>query len=142
VVTAHCADRAEVEDLVQETFLVAWRELARLKKPESFGPWVATIARNLARSAATERSRKTALEGRETPPPPAPDGREALYRKVIAEVERLPDGYRQVFLLRYVDEKDCATISRELGLPVGTVTSRLSRGHQMLRERLGEAARR
>jgi len=140
VAAGHLADPAEVEDLVQETFMTAWRELARLRKPESFGPWVSTIARNLARTAAAERSRRARLQKEKRPEEAAPAGREALYRRALAEIERLPDLYREVFLLRYVAERDCAGIARELGVPPGTVTSRLSRGHGLLRERLEKAA--
>lgn len=139
VAAAHLADPLEVEDLVQETFMTAWRELARLRKPESFASWVSAIARNLARSAAAERSRRSKLEREKRPAGEASEGREALYRRVLSEVERLPEGYREVFLLRYVAERDCAGIARELGVPLGTVTSRLSRGHSLLRERLEEA---
>ncbi len=139
VAAAHVSDAPEVEDLVQETFMTAWRELARLKKPESFGPWVSAIARNLARSAGAERARRSKLQREKRPAGPATEGREALYRRVLSEVERLPEGYREVFLLRYVAERDCAGIARELGVSLGTVTSRLSRGHGMLRERLEKA---
>ena len=121
--------------------MVAWRELAQLRRPESFGYWVSAIARNLARTASAERSRRDGLRlaDRRHDQEEAP-GREALYRRALAEVERLPDGYREVFLLRYVGEMSCARISEELNLPVGTVTARLSRGHAMLRDKLrGEA---
>ncbi len=138
---AHINDRSEIEDLVQEAFMAAWRELQRLKKPESFAPWVSTIARNLARTAAAERARRARV------PRPAPkdsghdDECRALYRRVIAEIERLPEGYREVFLLRYVGERECSSIADELGVALGTVTSRLSRGHQLLREKLAEVVR-
>jgi hypothetical protein len=54
----------------------------------------------------------------------------------LAEVERLPGNLREVFLLRYVAGRSCAEVAGELSVPLGTVTSRLSRGHRILRERL------
>jgi RNA polymerase sigma-70 factor (ECF subfamily) len=136
VVAAHLSEPGETEDVVQETFMTAWREIQALRSPESFAPWVSAIARNLARSAATQRTRRARLQPLGGPEPAPARGSAALYRRVLTEVERLPDGYREVFLLRYVQDLDCAEVSRQLGLPLGTVTSRLSRGHAMLRRRL------
>ncbi|MHC4916217.1 MAG: RNA polymerase sigma factor [Planctomycetota bacterium] len=140
VAAAHMSDPAEVEDLIQETFMTAWREIARLRKPESFGPWVSAVARNLARAAAADRSRRSRLRV-EAPGQRTVGEREGLYRRVLSEVEALPDGYREVFLLRYVADRDCASIACELGIALGTVTSRLSRGHAMLRQKLEREAR-
>ena len=139
VVAAYLPNPAEAEDVVQETFLVACREFPGLCRPESFGSWISTIARNLALAAAAgERRRRQKLAGasagRERSGP-VPD-RDALYRRVLREVENLPEGCREVFLLRYVENKSCAEIAGDLGVAIGTVTSRLSRGHQLLRERL------
>jgi RNA polymerase sigma-70 factor (ECF subfamily) len=140
VVAAHLTNPAEAEDVVQETFMVACREFRGLCRPESFGSWISTIARNLAlAAAAAERRRRQqpdgwALEER-AGSEPVPD-RDALYRRILREVENLPEGCREVFLFRYVENKSCAEIAGELGVAIGTVTSRLSRGHQLLRERL------
>ena len=52
-------------------------------------------------------------------------------------VTRLPDTYRQVILLRFYGGRSCAEISQNLGVPLGTITKRLSRAYTLLRERLG-----
>lgn len=138
VIAAHTSDRTDVEDLVQEAFMTAWRELSRLRKPESFATWISTIARNLARASLADRARRDRAQRSAPRPIGSGSERDKLYRRVIGEVERLPESYREVFLLRYVGEHDCADIARCLGVALGTVTSRLSRGHQILRERLGK----
>jgi RNA polymerase sigma-70 factor (ECF subfamily) len=140
VLAAHLPGTAEIEDLVQETFMTAWGELRHLRRPESFGPWVSAIARNLARSSAAETARRREGAPRTAAAVAPAAGREALYRRVLGEVERLPEGYREVLLLRYVQERSCEEVAAALGLPLGTVTSRLSRGHALLRERLGPEA--
>ncbi len=140
VAAAHISDRTEVDDLVQETFMTAWREISRLRKPESFGPWVSAVARNLARTAAADSSRRSRMRP-EIRRGASPERTDEIYRRVLSAVESLPDGYREVFLLRYVAERDCAEIACELGIALGTVTSRLSRGHAMLREKLEGKAR-
>jgi RNA polymerase sigma-70 factor (ECF subfamily) len=140
VVMAHLSDRQEAEDVIQETFLVACREFERLRRAESFGPWIATIARNLAIAASCGSRRRRELAGklpaREPAAGDAAAERSAQSRRVLAEVEALPEGLREVFLLRYVESLGCAEIAAALDVPVGTVTSRLSRGHGLLRARL------
>jgi RNA polymerase sigma-70 factor (ECF subfamily) len=62
--------------------------------------------------------------------PPGPE--------VAQAVAALPEAYRQVILLRYYAGRSCAEISRELDVPVGTVTKRLSRAYALLRKALRE----
>jgi RNA polymerase sigma-70 factor (ECF subfamily) len=56
---------------------------------------------------------------------------------VTEAVARLPDVYREVIVLRFYNGRSCAEISRDLNVPLGTVTKRLSRAYALLREHLG-----
>ena len=58
-------------------------------------------------------------------------------RAVTEAVTRLPDTYREVIMLRFYGGRSCAEISHDLGVPLGTVTKRLSRAYALLREQLG-----
>src|SRR5215470_317407 len=63
VALARCGDPALAEDIAQEAFVAAWRDLDRLRDDERVGPWVAGIARNLAANAARDRARRRDAAG-------------------------------------------------------------------------------
>jgi len=132
------ADRHEAEDAVQEAFLAAYRSLGRLRERERFAPWLLTIVRRLAADRALKRRPEPVEELPE--PTDGPEERDGNMRRqeVLAEVDRLPESYRRVVLLRHGDGLSCARIAEVCGSPVGTITSRLARAYEMLREKLKE----
>jgi RNA polymerase sigma-70 factor, ECF subfamily len=69
VALARCRDPALAEDLTQEAFVAAWRDLDRLRDVERVGSWVAGIARNLASSASRDRARRQADSAVPVPSP-------------------------------------------------------------------------
>ena len=129
--------RREVDDLVQDVFLQAMRRLDSLRNPESFGPWLAAIARNRARDH--HRGTEPVVE---LPDDVAgavrPEG-EAL--SVLAAIRRLPEAYRETLMLRLVEGMTGPEIAGRTGLTPGSVRVNLHRGMQMLRDALGRSAR-
>jgi RNA polymerase sigma factor (sigma-70 family) len=132
-------DVHEVEDAFQATFLVLAQKAASAARHRSAGGWLYTVAHRVALRARARRATRTARERPFDEPPPAaaPDpagtaaGREA--RRVIdEEVSRLPEKYRTPFILFHLEGRSCAEVARELGCPIGTVESWLTRARQRL----------
>jgi len=129
--------RREVDDLVQDVFLLALRRLDGLRNPDAFGPWLAMIARN----RATDHFRRGRTDAAELPDhlagAPHPEG-EAI--TVLAAIRGLPEAYREPLILRLVEGMTGPEIAARTGLTPGSVRVNLHRGIQMLRERLGKEA--
>ena len=123
-------DRHVAEDVLQETFCQAARRLERLAEAASPRAWLFTIARNLA--ATMRRRRGPAVELTVEPPAvePTADARLDALRAAIAE---LPEAMRETLELRLRDELSYEEIAAVLGLPIGTVRSRLHHAVQRLR---------
>ena len=124
---------ADVDDLVQEVFLQAMNRLASLRQVESFGPWLAAIARNRARDHF-RRSTDTVELPDDHAGAPHSQG-EAL--EVLAVIRRLPEAYRETLILRLVEGMTGPEIAERTGLTHGSVRVNLHRGMQMLRDALG-----
>ena len=131
------APRREVDDLVQDVFLLALRRLDGLRNPDAFGPWLAMIARN----RATDHFRRDREEAGELPDhlpgAPHPEGEAVV---VLAAIRGLPEAYREPLILRLVEGMTGPEIAERTGLTPGSVRVNLHRGIQMLRERLGKEA--
>ncbi len=135
-----CRDRARAEEMAQEAFLRAWRNLAQFRGDSAFSTWLFALATNLYRTEL-RRIPATMLSLDEIAEPldPAVAGAafdessrdERLRRAVLA----LPPRYRDAILLFYFHEQDVATAARTLQLPEGTVKVRLFRGRELLRSR-------
>lgn len=137
-------DPAAAEDLAQEAFLQVYRALARFDPDRPFLPWLTTIVRNLARNAARKQV-PTPVEvggdGRELADPRAPSPPEQALRSerrrlVEAEVARLPERYREVVALRYLEDRPVREVAGLVGIPEGTVKTFLFRARDLLRQRL------
>ncbi len=131
-----CHDAAAAEDIAQEAFLAAVRNLDRFERGRPVRPWLARIASNRAIDWVRARSRRaeSALEdvpAAATDPAPAPDDAPAL-------IARLPAEQRQVVALRFVLDLTPGEIATLLDLPRGTVNSRLRRGLDALGASLEE----
>jgi RNA polymerase sigma-70 factor (ECF subfamily) len=125
----------QAEDLTQECFLLAMRRIRTLRDPGAFGPWLATIARNLAADHYRKRRPTEALvvESREAEPADCPqdDARAAL-----AALKTLPEAYRETLMMRLVEGLSGPEIAARTGLTPGSVRVNLHRGMAILRERL------
>lgn len=122
----------------QETFVRAYFALRKLSKPESFFPWLLGIAHRVSQETHRANRRSRSIESLSCEPaePSAEDP--SADDRIREAVGLLPDGYRQIVLLRFYAGKACAEISRDLDMPLGTVTKRLSRAYAILRKSLRE----
>jgi RNA polymerase sigma factor (sigma-70 family) len=121
------------EEAAQETFVRSFFALRKLRKPELFYSWLFGIASRVLREYRRDVLRMRPAEPLTEMPAqesPSPD------YELQCMVGRLPRPYREVILLHYYGGLSCAETAEKLAVPVGTVTKRLSRAHQMLRERL------
>ena len=128
-------DLAEAEDAVQEAYArasVRWRLLAGYDNPEA---WVRRVAMNLAATAA-KRARRRALALRRLDPHPVTQELTADALDLAAALQAIPFGQRQALVLHHMVGLPVVEIARELGLPAGTVKSRLARGRAALAARL------
>lgn len=136
-----CHNHADALDLTQAAFLRAWQALPAFESKANFFTWLFRIAINGAISQRRRRRRETgALEENMAPVERLAPEREIERMEARTEIEKaldeLDDDFRAAVVLKDVEDLDYAQISEVLGLPLGTVKSRIHRGRQMLREKL------
>ncbi|HKW64671.1 MAG TPA: sigma-70 family RNA polymerase sigma factor [Candidatus Acidoferrum sp.] len=134
----------EVDDLVQEVFLLALRKLDSLRDFSRFGAWLSTITRNRANDYYRDARRV------EQPIEPAEEEKaqsrandhaaEQEAAMTLAVLRMLPETYREPLMLRLVEGMNGPEIAARMGMTHGSVRVNLHRGMQMLREKLGEKA--
>ncbi len=133
-------DENEAAEAAQEALVRSYFALPRLKKAGSFFPWLLGIADRVAREVRRARRRHPApLDLDAVPAATRPDlaGHDGQEGPELGQaVAGLPEAYRQVILMRFYGGQSCAEIGRNLGISLGTVTSRLSRAYALLREAL------
>lgn len=146
-------DDAEAEDVAQEAYVRAFRELATFRGEARFSTWLTRIACHEAMARARKRRRLVPIAGGEPPDPPAetrgPE-RDLENRELQAvlrdAVELLPDPLRTVFCLREIEGLSTEQTADALGLTVENVRVRLHRAKRSLRqaldERIGKEVRR
>ena len=138
------------DDLAQETFIKAYFALARFDAQWPLYPWLRKIAVNSGLNYLKSRSRERPLEedslgGRRMPSAPKGDDPEMrlesaeFQARLDGAVESLPADQKSVFVLRFHESLSYEEISRTLGLPLGTVMSRLNRARQKLKELLADS---
>lgn len=140
------ADDAEAEDVMQEAYVRAFRELATFRGEARFSTWLTRIACHEALARAQKRRRLVplaAVGGPPDPPSKAPGPERDLENRelqvVLREaVERLPDPLRSVFCLREIEDLSTEETAEALGLTVENVRVRLHRARQSLRQTLDE----
>jgi RNA polymerase sigma-70 factor (ECF subfamily) len=144
---------ADAEDLVQETYLKAFRAADTFEPGTNLKAWLFTILHNTARNRLRDRAREALTfdsdtvdraadapadfaTGRFVDTPETLLLRETLDPDLRAAIDALPPAFREAVWLRDVEEFSYAEIAAMLEVPVGTVMSRISRGRRMLFERL------
>jgi RNA polymerase sigma-70 factor (ECF subfamily) len=126
---------AAAEDLLHETFLQAIRRIGRMEDVVSPRAWLFAIARNVSISAWRRRRKTMALPDEVAAAAPAcEDSRREKMRLAIAE---LPGKLRETLELKLRDDLSYEEIAAVLGIPVGTVRSRLHNAVRQLRKMLG-----
>jgi RNA polymerase sigma-70 factor (ECF subfamily) len=124
--------RDEVDDLVQDIFLHAYKKLSSLRDWSAFGPWIAMIARN--RAVDFHRRSRETMEL--TDDLRARDSSVNSAREILALIRALPDAYRETLVLRLVEGMTGPEIASRTGLTPASVRVNLHRGMKLLREKL------
>ncbi len=151
-------DAEDAADLAQEVWLTVFRKIGQFRADSRFSTWLYQITVNQARNrwrAEARRPREVSMDAplpgeedsseanrRDPPPDPAPSPRErAAGREALAalqrELARLPESFREILILRHVENLSYEEIAEVLDAELGTVKSRLARARDLLRERLG-----
>lgn len=123
----------QADDIVQDVFLTAFAKIEGLRDVDSFGGWLAAIARN--RAALFHR--------REEPLEELPESLHARpeytveAREVLRKVRELPEAYRETIVLRFIEGMTGPEIARLTGMTADSVRVNLNRGLKILRSKLG-----
>ncbi|NLD53472.1 MAG: RNA polymerase sigma factor [Burkholderiaceae bacterium] len=145
-------DEAEAEDAVQEAYLHAYRAIAGFRGDARLSTWLVSIAVNQALGRRRQRTRRAEVvwlgtdaaldpELEMTIDPSQEDPERAAWRAQIramieAGIDRLPEAFRTVFVLRGVEELTVEETAVALGIPAATVRTRFFRARALLRESL------
>ncbi len=143
------ANRADAEDLAQETFVRAFRGLRRFRGESSFRNWLYRIAANAVRTRRGEQARRAAvwetrveadaLPERHLASPDSSVEQTVMYRQALDRaLASLPGQMRAALVLRDVEGLEYREIAVALGIPLGTVMSRIFRARRLLRPMLAE----
>ena len=135
-----CPDQASADDIVQETFIRAWRHLPQLSADDRpIRPWLFKVARNLLIDAdRAARARPVTVQ--EQPDDDARDDSgldQVLDRQLVsAALEHLSPAHRTVLVETFYHGGSLATVARQLGIPHGTARSRLHYALHALRQQM------
>lgn len=135
-----CRNRHEAEDLYQDTWLRVLTRLERYDRSKPFEPWLTRICVNLYRNRLRRLARSPFWEGFSTTgdkervllSAPAPEAE--TYDDLYAAIDALPETLRLAVVLFYFQDMNVNNAALALGVPEGTVKSRLSRARKRLRE--------
>ena len=146
------------QDLVQDTYLKAFRARHRFEPGTNLKAWLFTILQNTWRNRRRDQARSrvdfdsdvadAAAESSPSPPVPRHDNPEALLLRDTLDadlreaLDGLPEAFREAVWLRDVEELSYSEIATALGIPAGTVMSRISRGRRQLHDALVALRRR
>jgi RNA polymerase sigma-70 factor (ECF subfamily) len=137
-------DRAAAEDLVQETFMKALKGFSSFRQGTNFRAWIYRILRNTFLTSQTGLKTSVSLDSpdSEDNAPPEPSTSETPESVLLARIEseaiqstlkELPVNFREIILLCDLEEMSYQEISLAIGIPIGTVMSRLSRARKTMR---------
>ena len=138
-------NQSEAEDVVQETFLQAWKSFERFELGTNCRAWLYKIMfyviqhnrrKRFSFNLKSTRDENVELEGALVYEPPIPQ--ELTDEDVIAAFDRIPRQYREVLVLADVQDFSYKEVAETLDIPQGTVMSRLNRGRKLLRIELSE----
>ncbi len=134
-------NRADAEDVAQEAFLQAYRKFATLREADKFRAWVNRIAYRLAlnrqrgmRRRLTRETGWQALGSGESVDGMSDAEKGVLVERLRNEIEELPEKLRSVLQLSIVEDMDAVDVGVVLGIPAGTVRSRLHTARKLLLE--------
>lgn len=122
----------ELDDLLQETLIKAFRSLKTLESPEAFAGWLRRIAIFTARSYLRSKARRRWLRLVDAPDPARDDAHEPrrLLRRTYALLDRLPPDERLAFTLRFIEEMSLPEVAEGCGVSLATAKRRLARARK------------
>jgi RNA polymerase sigma-70 factor (ECF subfamily) len=137
-------NREEAEDVVQDTFVKAWKSRWRVRDSAKLPAWLGTIARHRARDLARKRRPEALPENFESDETISFDGSATgkgadLDGEVRSALAQLPELHRAAVTLRYFEELDYGTIEQTLGLTNGALRGILGRALGLMRKKLRPA---
>lgn len=139
-------DHTLAEDVVQDTFLALWSDPTRYDASRgSLGAFLTTIAHRRAIDVVRSEVSRFNREQRPPEPTPAVDVEEEVWTREVSRtvrrgIETLPEGEREAISLAYLSGLSYAAVAERLGLPEGTVKSRIRSGMRRLARSLGDLA--
>src|ERR1035437_9215357 len=132
------------EDLAQETFVTAWKQLGCLREPEKLRAWLCGIARNLINHSLRQHVREPShraesldeISGSHAPGPQPGEQTISNEEQAILwrSIKRIPETYREPLVLFYREHQSIETVAQNLELTEDAVKQRLSRGRKLLQE--------
>jgi len=130
----------DAEDAFQAVFCVLARRAASIRQPGAIGAWLHAVAYRIARKAQARKGRSPVPADDLSDVPAAEESPEWVWRELRPildeEVNRLPEKYRQAFVLCFLEGRTNEQAASQLGCPLGTILSRLARARERLRARL------
>lgn len=134
-----CANSFDADDLYQETWLRVVKSISQYDPTKEFGPWLTKICVNTYRNVLRRLTRSPFLDFRTNEEKDAqinavPDAEKADYSPLYEAIDRLPEKYRIAVILFYFQNMDVASTAHVMGIPEGTVKSRLSKARKLLKE--------
>jgi RNA polymerase sigma-70 factor (ECF subfamily) len=127
-------DRDAAEDLAQDTFVEAFKQIGRLRDPARLGAWLHGITQRLCYKHLRRHSRVTAVEGEQLDLVAGPPDKHDEPGELCHLLNSLPAQYRQVLAARYLEDLDYEEIADMLGTTVNNVRVRCHRAKNRLRE--------
>ncbi|HUR98005.1 MAG TPA: sigma-70 family RNA polymerase sigma factor [Pyrinomonadaceae bacterium] len=127
----------DVQDIVQDVFLVAYNKLDTLREKNAIGAWLVRIARN----QAAEFYRQSRMTEELPDDLTSKDNPDAEAREILAAIRELPETYRETLVLRLVEGMTGNEIAERTGLKPESVRVNLHRGMELLRQALGVGGR-
>ena len=138
-----CANSFEADDLYQETWLKVVKSISQYDVSKAFEPWLTKICVNTYRNTLRRISRSPIVnfasngeKERFLQSVPAPDQKD--YTSLYEAIEKLPEKLRLTVILFYFRDMDIAETAMVLGIPEGTVKSRLNKARKLLKEVLSD----
>ena len=134
-----CANSSDADDLYQETWLKAVRNISQYDPSKDIEPWLTKICVNTYRNVLRRIAKSPFLDFKTTEEKDAclcaiPDAEKPDYRSLYEAIDRLPEKYRIAILLFYFQNMNVTATAHAMGIPEGTVKSRLSKARNLLKE--------